>query len=186
MAAKMKNLFKKLVFWLMERAIKKGQVYNITGRDKEDRDIYMIRYIVFKTKWFGIYIHRFVRSDDDTHHDHPWCFFTYMVEDGYAEQIVKKVYYNKVNHYWMKTTIRTKPGQLLFRKGTHIHRVILDKHYQMDELDKAPLTFVIIGPKYREWGFWSPKGAEYTWQHWRSFLHIPKGPNKEHVGISDE
>ena len=176
-----------IVKWLMRRAERKGQVYNITGRAKDDHDIYMVRYIIFKTRYVGVYIHRFLRSDDDTHHDHPWCFHTYIVEGGYSEQILKRIAYSQDRGYWIKTTKRAKPGDLLFRKGTHIHRVILDKHYSVDEIETAPLTFVVIGPKYREWGFWSPtKNAEYIWQHWRSFLGIPKGPNKEHVGISDE
>jgi len=182
----MLKLMRLLAAWLMKRAIKKNQVFHITGREKNDIDVYMIRYVVAKTRWFGIYLHRFLRSDDDTYHDHPWPFFTYILEGGYKDNILRKDFYAKnTRYYWITTTVSAKPGDLLFRKAEHIHRVILDKHLTLDTADQGPLTFVVLGKKKREWGFWSPAphSAEWAWTHWRKFLNIPEGPNKENVGM---
>jgi hypothetical protein len=46
----------------------------------------LIRYQLLRTPWFNIYLHHFLRSDNDRHfHDHPWHFLTILLAGGYIE-----------------------------------------------------------------------------------------------------
>ena len=81
----MKSLLNKLIYFLVERCIKKGRVFHITGSADQSEDVYLVRYIVVKSKYLCIYIHRFLRSDTSDPHDHPWNFITYIVSGGYQE-----------------------------------------------------------------------------------------------------
>lgn len=50
------------------------------------RDPYLFRWFVIRTKNFGLFIHRFVRSDyERVCHDHPWNFLVIPVWRGYIE-----------------------------------------------------------------------------------------------------
>ena len=40
-----------------------------------DRDPYLFRWFVIRTETLGVFVHKFVRSDEDRAlHDHPWSF----------------------------------------------------------------------------------------------------------------
>ena len=100
---------------------------------KETGEPYLERWII----WCGITLrlHKFHKGDDDrAFHDHPWWFVTlplrtYFERTPQQEQVVVK---------------RWRPH---FRRADHRHIV------QMT--DGLPVwTFIITGPKSKEWGFW--------------------------------
>lgn len=168
--------------WLLAYCIRK----NLLGRtirgceDQGDADsVYMERYFLFKRERVGIYLHHFLRSDTDRAlHDHPWSFVTIILSGGYWE------------HLEGGQCVWRRPGTVLFRRATHRHYVQLEvdrlsgvltemraeldkltevtgRVYPMttpDELYRIPVvTLCIVGPKWREWGFWLPEG----WIEWR-------------------
>ena len=53
--------------------------------DREDNEPYLERYYIFlkdrKTFPFNIFIHRFLKSDPDDLHDHPWEFRTIILKE---------------------------------------------------------------------------------------------------------
>jgi hypothetical protein len=60
----------------------------IADNNHPDRGPLMIRWYLIKTRWFGLFVHRFLRSDNDRHfHDHPWAFLTWLVGGGYWEHV---------------------------------------------------------------------------------------------------
>lgn len=121
-------------------------------------DTYMERwFIVPRNPVCNVYLHRFLRSDDDRAlHDHPWPNSSYLLDGCYIE------------HMPGPTTIQRWPGEYVTRKATDSHRIEL--------IDGKPvLSLFITGPKVREWGFHCPQG----WRHWRDFT---SGPNGETVG----
>lgn len=51
-----------------------------------DRNPYLLRWYVIRTKWIGLFIHKFIRSDEDRAlHDHPWNFLVIPIWRGYRE-----------------------------------------------------------------------------------------------------
>lgn len=93
-----------------------------------------------------LYIHKFVRSDDDrAFHDHPWPSVSLVLSGRYREHTGEGV-----KEYGA--------GSIIFRSAEHAHRIEL--------IDgKRAWTLFLTGPRKREWGFHCPKG----WIHWRDF-----------------
>lgn len=166
-----------------------GRVFYITG-GPNGKTVYLVRYIPFKSKLACLYIHRFMRSDADDPHDHPWNFFTYVISGGY-----KEVFYNRnqavvgtderpgkegkkyFSSLWTKTINTRLPGSIAYRRATDVHQVVLEKDYEMSELAQAPFTVCLIGPRLREWGFWPLEDSGSAWVDWRSYLSItPNDP----------
>jgi hypothetical protein len=144
--------------------------------------VYLRRHYLIKTKWFNIFIHEFFRSDDDPDpHDHPFDFLTFVLKGGYTDESfdfypsfeIDKIVYRESNGdqlrpYHMEVQgVRSephyevvKPGQVVFRRAEHIHRVLLTN-------GKA-WTIVVTGGNRRPWGF-IKKG---TWVFWRLYLGV--------------
>lgn len=175
---------KKLVEFICKQLVKfceyRGKVFYIKGGD-ENKTVYLVRYILFKSKYGCIYIHRFMRSDSDTPHDHPWNFFTYVIAGGYSEVFYQKkaqVENGAFASLWTKTVNSRVPGSVAYRKATDVHQVVVDQDRNMDQIEQAPFTICLMGPRLREWGFWSDNGT--TWTDWRKYLNIsPKDPRIE-------
>lgn len=162
-------MLKKLILWLAKRAENRGRVYYVTGRDKEDNDVYMVRYILARNRFFRVYIHKFLRSDDDVYHDHPWHFVTYIANGEYIEKLL-----NQDGPDWVKTERTIKAGKLIFRHAEHKHIITLKKEYKESDSD-APLTLSIIFWKFREWGFWPENEyGKHSFIPWRRFLGLPE------------
>ena len=130
----------------------------------------LLRYFLFRTKWFSIYIHRFLLSDDEVPHDHPFSFWTYVVDGGYIEkrwEMIRVLNIAPRNSEMFEVTSETKwlgrelvdvnrkPGSWAFRNKESVHRVVLHENYTLEEKEKAPLTICFIGPmKPGTWGFY--------------------------------
>lgn len=101
---------------------------------------YMFRwYLIPRNHWLNIYLHKFLRDDDDRAlHDHPWWFISFLIWGRYDEHTDSAL-------------IRRKSPSIAYRPAERRHRIAL--------IDNKPAwTIVITGPKSREWGFWCPKG----------------------------
>jgi hypothetical protein len=116
---------------------------------------YLLRwYLIPRNRWLNLYLHKFMRDDDDRAlHDHPWWFVSVMLWGGYVETRPARpsepgAYYKR-REGWFCDCPR---GWLsvVFRRATDRHRVSLDRGHCW--------TLVLTGPKVREWGFWCPKG----------------------------
>lgn len=95
----------------------------------------------------NIYLHRFLASDPDVLHDHPWNSTSIILEGSYIEV-------TPVGEFLRE------PGSVSTRKATDAHRIIVPG---------APvLSLFFTGPKVRSWGFHCPKG----WVHWEDFHAI--------------
>jgi hypothetical protein len=65
---------------LLDKLFKKRVIINC------EKDPYLHRWFMIKTPWLGVYIHKFVRSDEDRAlHDHPWPFLVIPIWRGYIE-----------------------------------------------------------------------------------------------------
>ena len=57
--------------------------------DRVDHEPYLERYYIFlkERNWFpfNIFIHKFLKSDPDDVHDHPWNYASLILKGGYWE-----------------------------------------------------------------------------------------------------
>ena len=117
-------------------------------------DAYLRRwYVLPRNRWGNLYLHEFVRSDDDRAlHDHPWRNVSVLLRGSYLE------------HGDDGTVRLRRAGAIVGRRAEAAHRIAL--------IEGQPVwTLFLTGPKRREWGFLCPKG----WRHWRDFANPADG-----------
>lgn len=116
-----------------------------------EADPYLRRWFVIpRNRWFNIYLHQFLRSDDDRAlHDHPWINCSLLLEGEYTEHTIA------AGGVHEKTT--RVLGDVVLRTAKHAHRIELHAG--------ACLTLFLTGPNVRMWGFHCPNG----WVPWRKF-----------------
>lgn len=93
---------------------------------------YLERWII----WFGytLRLHKFHKGDDDrAFHDHPWWFITFPLRS-----------YLELTPQGTRIVSRLRP-HLRRAKHRHIVQLIAGRPVR---------TFIIIGRKSKEWGFW--------------------------------
>jgi hypothetical protein len=133
---------------LIDRMTRRPPDVVIGGRDNP----YMLRWhVIPRNPLFNVYLHRFLRSDDDRAlHDHPWASCSIILRGRYAEHTIEAGGVHK------RRMLET--GNVRVRlSGRFAHRV---------ELTHGRCwTLFITGPRYRSWGFHCPQG----WVHWREF-----------------
>lgn len=114
---------------------------------------YLLRWFVIpRNPVFNIYLHCFMRSDDDrAHHSHPWLFrLSLILRGSYMEHLIREG--------GILDRILREAGGWSFRWGASPHRVELH--------DGDCWTLFITGPRVREWGFYC---MERGFIHWKRF-----------------
>jgi hypothetical protein len=108
---------------------------------------YLHRWYLFRRQRFAIFLHKFVRSDEDRAlHDHPWGFIVLPIWRGYIEHTDGGCQ----RRVWPLIGTRYRPA-------TFRHRVEL--------IDGQPAWSIFIRFKYlRSWGFWP--GHFVHWRKW--------------------
>lgn len=155
--------------WLQKRnsAVRAPDVY-IGGKT----NTYLRRWFVIPhNRWFNIYLHQFLRSDDDRAlHDHPWWNLSWLLEGEYIEHTAVRPPREGVmseEHYEWRWEEALKPGgprkqthrkagQIAFRGAKTAHRIQLMPTIKGHE--KSMWSLFITGPKIRVWGFWCREG----------------------------
>lgn len=115
--------------------------------DRQDNEPYLERYYIFlkDRKWFpfNMFVHKFLKSDPDEVHDHPWPYCTIILRGGYWEwtPVIGRngLVYGEVQQW-------KGAGQIRFGHSTDFHRIELEPGI-------TPWTLFIPGPKLRDWGF---------------------------------
>jgi len=131
-------------------------VFSYFGRyriinDRIDQEPYLERFYLFlkdrDTFPFNIFLHRFLKSDPDDFHNHPWSFRTLILKGGYWE-------YTKDGKFWRG------PFNYRYAPCDTFHRIELDKDHP------CCWTLFIPGRKIQDWGF----QTEYGWVHHEKYL----------------
>lgn len=141
--------------WL--RKLLRGEPHILIGGDENP---YLRRwFLIPRNGLLNIYLHHFLRSDDDRAlHDHPWHFLSFVLKGGYWEHRRDKLITSKS---WRPA------GSIGFRKADTLHRVELEWLAQ-NPRETSAWTIVITGPKLREWGFACAK----RWVPWTYFDYM--------------
>lgn len=127
---------------------------------------YMNRWYIVRTPFGGMYLHWFMRDDDDRAlHDHPWPSLSIAIEGAILEIYAPHGTDPRDKNCHHRRYIY--PRDVTFRTARHSHRITL-----LNGLPACTLFF--FGPRIRQWGFWCPQG----WRHWKIFT----GDNPGHIG----
>lgn len=148
--------------WLLRRCqrvmARRGPDFIIGGA----ADPYLQRWwLLPRNRVVNVYLHRFLRSDDDRAlHDHPWRSVSVVLAGGYLEELPADP-----SRPAGATVKRTRvAGQVTTRGARAAHRVELMADRQGAR--QPAVTIFITGPRVREWGFWCAWG----WRPWREFV----------------
>lgn len=138
--------------WIVDRYSRREPDVIIGGR----ADPYLLRwYIIPRNPICNVYVHKFLRSDDDRAlHDHPWLFNLSILLEGQYDELTK----------WAFT--RRSAGDWKLRIGPAPHRLELVEN-------QSCWTLFITGPRYRNWGFYCPE----RWVPWQEFTS-PNDPGE--------
>lgn len=132
-----------------ERLESEGKKRIIT--DRETDEPYLERYYYMNFRPFArLVIHKFMRSDIDGLHDHPWPFETYILSGGYWE-------HTKAGRFWRE------PGYHGRATANYFHRLELDH----EKAEEDTWTLFMMGRKEKDWGFLDDND---TWVQWETYL----------------
>lgn len=120
--------------------------------DRASEEPYLERYYLFlkdrKHFPFNIFLHKFLKSDPDDLHDHPWSYATLILKGGYYEWIPK---FDKHGQKLCEVAVWRGPGHFRICGANSFHRIELDPNV-------TAWTLFMPGPQQREWGFATRKG----------------------------
>jgi hypothetical protein len=128
--------------------------------DRVNGEPYLERYYVFlkdRERFpFNIFVHKFLKSDPDHVHDHPWPYFTVILKGGYWEWIpVFNLRGAKIHEY----CVWRRPGSFRWASAGTYHRIELDPSVTC-------WTLFVPGVKQRDWGFL----VKNKWVQWQEYL----------------
>lgn len=141
---------------LLKIAQRRAPDFVIGGRE----DPYLLRWwLIPRNPVFNVYLHCFLRSDDDRAlHTHPWLFnVSWLLGGRYIEWVP-----SRGDNSQHPECLFRKQGQVKFRWGGSPHRVQL---YRSAGQNMPCWTLFITGPRVRKWGFLCPQG----FIHWKLF-----------------
>jgi hypothetical protein len=103
-----------------------------------------------------VFLHKFLKSDPDDVHDHPWNYFTIILAGGYYEWIAQ---FNEDGTKNCEVRVWRGPGSFRFGNTHTFHRIELKEGV-------TPWTLFFVGKRQREWGFI----VENKWIHFEKYL----------------
>ena len=128
--------------------------------DRVENEPYLERYYLFLREReqfpFNIFLHKFLKSDPDDVHDHPWPYATLILKGGYWEWIP---HFDTVGRKTGEYQVWRGPGHFRISKANSFHRIELDP-------DITAWTLFMPGPKQRDWGFL----VKNQWIQWEQYL----------------
>ena len=143
--------------------------------DRVDNEPYLERYYVFlkdRTRFpFNVFVHKFLKSDPDDVHDHPWPYATLILRGGYYEWVPQ------FNEQGIKTC------EVRHWRGPGHFRICSPDSYHRIELKEGVTAWTLFmpGPQRREWGFL----VNNRWIHNDAYLESRKNKNdKSLAGVT--
>jgi hypothetical protein len=128
--------------------------------DRVDNQPYLERYYVFlkdRERFpFNIFVHKFLKSDTEDVHDHPWPFLTIILKGGYYEWTPQ---FDSEGRKITEVARWCGPGSFRWARASQYHRVELDP-------DVECWTLFMPGIKQRDWGFL----VRNKWIQWEQYL----------------
>ncbi len=122
-------------------------------KDRNDEEDYLIRHYMFiqdrENFPFNVFLHKFMKGDEDDVHDHPWGFFHLILSGGYYEHVT-------VNEDGISLDQGLKK---VWREAGHWKIVGPSYKHRVELADSKPWTIFIPLKRCRDWGFWVNNNA---------------------------
>lgn len=128
-------------------------------------------WVIPRNRFFNIYLHKFVLSDEDRAlHCHPWPNCSILIDGQYIEHTPKGIFLRHQGFMYFRPAKSPHRVELrvslLGERGIRIVAPRSLNHTDFDCPEPIPvITLFITGPKIREWGFWCPQG----FRRWQDF-----------------
>ena len=138
---------------------------------------YLLRwYVIPRNRFLNVYLHRFLRSDDDRAlHNHPWTWnFSWLLQSAYRE-ILPEVADDPSGR---TQTFLRREGSVRLRRGEAFHRIELLRSAGVPRREIPVWTLFITGKRVRSWGFACPQG----FKDWKDFTGFRKQGHGNEVG----
>lgn len=152
-------MFTQFLNWL-ERHDRKRVVM-----DRVENQPYLERYYLFlkdRDRFpFNVFLHKFLKSDGDDPHDHPWPYATLILKGGYWEWIPL---FDQQNRMITETAVWRGAGSFRISRASSFHRIELDPNVEC-------WTLFMPGMRCRDWGFW----VKNHWVQWQQYLDNRRG-----------
>lgn len=128
---------------LIRFMVSRGCFRMIHRRNRKTGEVeeYLNRGYIFRSKYFGLFIHQFLASDPDHPHDHPWANLSFILSGGYHEFNVDET--SKWRGRW----------HLKFRQAQLFHRISIGPHSS-----GSSWTLFAHLKRTRKWGFLTNEG----------------------------
>ena len=147
-------MFAKFLKWLEARGRKRVVM------DRTSDEPYLERYYLFLKEResfpFNVFLHKFLKSDPDDVHDHPWPYATLILKGGYYEWIPQ---FNNAGEKISEIAVWRGPGSFRVCGASSYHRIELDP-------EVTCWTLFMPGAKQRDWGFL----VKNKWVQWEEYL----------------
>jgi len=128
--------------------------------DRVENEPYLERYYIFlkerKRFPFNVFLHKFLKSDPDDVHDHPWPYATLILKGGYWEWTPR---FDDQGNKITELVRWCGPGSFRWASANTYHRIELDPTVEC-------WTLFMPGVKQREWGFL----VRNKWIQWEEYL----------------
>lgn len=141
----------------MRRKYRTGTTWCVWRWSDTDSE-YLTRLHLVKTPWFAICLHWLHKPDPEPFlHDHPVTFLSLVLWGGYKE----------LRQRWKRGVFRTDINTA--RRWNFVRAHDFDRHSIIDVRPRT-LTLCFMGPKTREWGFWTKDG----WVWWKFYYALQR------------
>lgn len=102
-------------------------------------ELHFKRFAIIDCKYFGVYIHRVYKKDEDDHlHDHPWNYSSLIIKGWMLE--------TTLDHEGSRITNLVKRWTYTSRNQKHFHKI--------SYVSSGGLTTLFFrGPRISEWGY---------------------------------
>ena len=147
-------MIEKFLKWLDARGRKRVVM------DRTSDEPYLERYYLFLKERdsfpFNVFLHKFLKSDPDDVHDHPWPYATLILKGGYYEWIPQ---FNNKGQKISELQVWRGPGHFRICGANSFHRIELVPGI-------TAWTLFMPGAKQRDWGFL----VKNKWVQWEEYL----------------
>lgn len=140
----------------------------ITIKNPTSGDPYLTRYIIARTPFFRIFLHRFHQPDPDRDvHNHPWRALSVIIRGGYTELVVPDAIRDGRG---VIASVRDQYAVTQWgRWWPKINQLKEHEYHRITDILPGTWTLVFGGPYFRDWGFLVD--GEHI--DWRTYLGVP-------------
>lgn len=124
--------------------------------DESTGDIYLRRWVLFRCRWFRVFLHRIYKADKGRNlHNHPWVGVCLVLRGRYRQ---------------LRTGSFPKTNWLHSNKVRFFNYLNKDMYHRITWVSPNLWTLCVAGPYFRDWGF-IVDGVHIPW---RTHLNLPE------------